>query len=408
MNNKRSTRILTIGFNKLSGIEACSWNEPDIPLATDYDFVFLNFCTLTVDSISRYVLHQRLNSHLVRFIMSGGILVILVDDAEVKTGMIYPNGQQSHGNRFQCLPIPITFTGEKGEVIHKINDGFDKYLSNYNYWNFHFNISNKLNKLVGTISSYQENNEGHMLSGVLSFENGAAVIVLPEINSIDHDTTLKLIINQLTGTTFESVIPEWALDINIPGIDIINKSLLEIDKKEKELILERKTLIDSRTKLLEYTKLIYSTGQELEDIIEKCLKQLGATIKEEKYGNEEYVMLYKGNEYLIEIKGKEKSIKLTDERQLLNHMIDAQDKTNQEFKGILLGNAWRNIPLNERGNQEHIEFPINVIELAKRNDIALVSCKDFFNEICEFLAENKTGDEILDKIVSSKGIVNFN
>lgn len=159
---------------------------------------------------------------------------------------------------------------------------------------------------------------------------------------------------------------------------------------------------------MNYKKLIYSNGFELENIIEICLKKLGATIKEEKYGNEEYVMIHKDNEYLIEAKGKEKSIKLVDVRQLLDHILDAENKTDQSFKGILFGNSWRNHPLDERGTEENIEFIDMVIDRAVKNDIALVSCKDFFNQICKFLDGDKTGEKILDEIVKAEGIVNFN
>jgi len=40
-------------------------------------------------------------------------------------------------------------------------------------------------------------------------------------------------------------------------------------------------------------------------------------------------------------------------------------------------------------------------------DISLISSVDFFNIFCEFLEENIKGHEILDKIVSSKGLVKF-
>ena len=231
---------------------------------------------------------------------------------------------------------------------------------------------------------------------------------MPEIHSFNHDDSLTIITQYLTGQTFKTKIPDWALDLDIPGIKIIDESLLQIDEKEKELVLERKDLDDSKNELMNYKKLIYSNGFELENIIEICLKKLGATIKEEKYGNEEYVMIHKDNEYLIEAKGKEKSIKLVDVRQLLDHILDAENKTDQSFKGILFGNSWRNHPLDERGTEENIEFIDMVIDRAVKNDIALVSCKDFFNQICKFLDGDKTGEKILDEIVKAEGIVNFN
>ncbi|MCH8079849.1 MAG: hypothetical protein IIA06_08755 [Proteobacteria bacterium] len=141
MNDGKAKRIMTIGFNDSTNTKSCTWSDKEIPLATDYDIVILNFCTLT-DKIARsqssYLTFQ---NQLSRFLFSGGCLVILANDIHGVTKQSTAIGNVSI-SKYSFLPFSIKFINEQSEVILNAEKlPFDNYLSKLSNWNFHFSIN---------------------------------------------------------------------------------------------------------------------------------------------------------------------------------------------------------------------------------------------------------------------------
>jgi hypothetical protein len=110
---------------------------------------------------------------------------------------------------------------------------------------------------------------------------------------------------------------------------------------------------------------------------------------------------------LIECKGVGKSIARSHVVQLLGYLAKFEENEGRSGKGILLGNAWKDLPIDQRGQTDNVMFPDNVITSATSNSIALVSSVDFFHVFCRFLAGEVTGNVILDRITSAVGVVSF-
>ena len=154
-----------------------------------------------------------------------------------------------------------------------------------------------------------------------------------------------------------------------------------------------------------FKKLIYASGQELEDIFEACLKKLGGIIGDARYSDEEFVLHYEGESYLVECKGVGKSISRSHVLQLLGYLTKFEETEGRSGKGILFGNAWRDIPPTQRGETATVIFPDNVIGMAVSNNIALLASTEFFQAFCDFLAGEITGKVILDRITNAVGVV---
>jgi hypothetical protein len=93
--------------------------------------------------------------------------------------------------------------------------------------------------------------------------------------------------------------------------------------------------------------------------------------------------------------------------QLLGYLAKFEEDEGRSGKGILLGNAWKDLPVDERDQKNSVIFPDNVIASAASNSIALVSSVDFFDVFCRFLAGEVTGTAILDRVTSAVGVVSF-
>jgi hypothetical protein len=126
-----------------------------------------------------------------------------------------------------------------------------------------------------------------------------------------------------------------------------------------------------------------------------------------KYSQEEFVFEHKAALCLVECKGVGKSIALTHIRQLFDYMTKFEEEEGKKGKGVLLGNAWRDLMLHDRGLENTAVFPDNVIARGQQLGIALVSSVDFFNVFCRFLEREVTGEAILDRITSAVGVVDF-
>jgi len=203
--------------------------------------------------------------------------------------------------------------------------------------------------------------------------------------------------------------PEWTNLIEVTGLGRIQKDIKSHLEKINQLSRANDNLLIKESKLVSYKELLYETGNALEEIVKKVFTMLAYKPKPPRY-KEEYIVEYDKKVGIIECKGNEKSIKRADFRQLLEHTKEYELDGKVEHKGILIGNAWRLKPLNERNRSGTPIFPKGrdgVVDIATRHDIALVSTIDLFNVFCKFLDGKIKGKDIMEKIFSAKGVVSF-
>ena len=184
----------------------------------------------------------------------------------------------------------------------------------------------------------------------------------------------------------------------------------EIDQKKAAILAletEITTAEAAKKELEKFKKLLYASGVELEEIFAECLSRCGGKVLPAKYSQEEFVLEYKNGLSLVECKGIGKSVALTHWRQLLDYIVKFEEEEGRRGKGILFGNAWRDLPPGDRGKEETVIFPDNVIERATANDMALISSVDFFHVFCRLIAGEVTGEAILDRITTAVGVVRF-
>ena len=77
--------------------------------------------------------------------------------------------------------------------------------------------------------------------------------------------------------------------------------------------------------------------------------------------------------------------------------------TGKEGKGILLGNAWRNMPLAMRDKKDTPVFPENVVNRAQNWGISLLSSITLFDAICKVLEKEANAKDILESITVVNG-----
>ena len=229
---------------------------------------------------------------------------------------------------------------------------------------------------------------------------------LPDLPDKESGDAVGLVLQEF-GFEHTTEAPEWTNAVEIPGCRELEERITSRQNDIRSIYDEIERLGSRRRDLLSYRKLLYASGTELEEALRRCLEDLGGKVTPARYGQEEYVLEFDGQEYLLEVKGVGKGIALAHLRQLYDYLLKYQEETAKVCKGILFGNAWRDHRPAERNAQDKEEFPANVIERASQLQVALVPSTSFFEAFCEFLRKDTLGPKILRMMTSSSGLVDL-
>lgn len=404
-------KVCVVGSTGHKHVTCVGWDDTDSTNLVDFDSVLVIVETLP----KRYwslLSSRRIRNHLARLLASGGQVIVLGDKMnrfDVGDGSIQTN--------YGWSPIEIGQYFESGDTIDMRENMFPKLFSYFKRWTFYYNIpahwhtgeiieAFNLNEIKMKANPMIQNRYGRPLALRLSLHAGS-FILLPRVEDLEIRRAVNLVLEDLLGKPQETLPPAWAENVPMPGTPEIqaeiNSKKARIDALEAE-IMERQR---EKQKIEKFKKLLYGDGKELEEILALCLEQLGGKVKPAQYSEEEFVLEYKGELYLLECKGVGKSIALNHVRQLSDYMFQFEEDEEKPGKGILFGNTWKGLPLQERGTTSTVIFPENVIARANTLGIALVNSVDFFNVYMGFLAGHVSGETILDRITSSTGVVNF-
>ena len=232
-------------------------------------------------------------------------------------------------------------------------------------------------------------------------------ILLPSIEDLETRQKVNLFLEDFLGKPQQTLPPAWTETVPMPRTSEIQA---DIDRKRARIDALETEIAERQKETQEIEKfktLLYGDGKELEELFALCLEKLGGKVRAAKYSEEEFVLEYKGELYLVECKGVGNGIALGHVRQLSDYMLKFEEDEGKPGNGILLGNAWKALPLEERQTTSTLTFPENVISRATAWGIALVDSVDFFHAYTGFFAGQISGETILDRLTSSTGVVSF-
>ena len=423
MENKR---ILILGAKGFSKVDCYDWNERNFPNIPDYDIVIINVLSLTRDLEERFV-QSDIKYSLYDLLDSKGILIAIGSPKKLIT--LYKE------SNYSWCPAPLKIINESGTSFEFEDATFKDYFKNVKKYPYCFEIADDSEDIKYFIYNSVKNRYGKYLACKIKYKKYG--IIEKSISSTGYDGTKKVLkeihesgdfyflpcpteINDKEAINFilekfldvykKTPPPEWIYSIEVPGLNEIQKNIETNLQRIKQISEKNEKLREKESELTSYRELLYGTGTELEEIVKKVFTELGYKPKPAIY-KEEYIVEYDKKVGIIECKGNEKSIKRSDFRQLFENTKEYELDGKVEHKGILIGNAWRLKPLEERNKSGTPVFPKGkdgVIDIATRHDIALLSAIDFFNVFCQFLEGKIKAKDIMEKIFNAKGVVDFN
>lgn len=432
-------RHLVIGSTGYAGVESTDWNDDGLPNIVDFDVILVDVPALTAEKLAAADCRrfEEVRKQLVRFLHSGGQLVVITAPRIVHRR---ENSYPDHLDSYNWSPLGIGTQMEEGQSMVKKTDDFVDYLSRMKEWDYYLFIprdclSRELTDFYGStydtrystpcspivVNRYDKVLAGRYQIHVRRPESKTSrhkkypgepdsvtgdIVLLPRIQGIDNREAVAMVLQSLTGAPQRSTEPEWSYAIDIPGVAEIAQQMQSRREQIKALWSEVADLQTEKDRLNNYKRLLFGSGPELEDVVSSCFAALGGTVTPAQYSQEEFVLVFRDAEYLVEVKGISKSCALSHLRQLNDYLLKYQEDTGRMCKGILFANTWRVLPPDDRGTNEKPIFPGNVVSRAEQWDVALVSSTDFFTAFVHFL---QTGDgvPVLEAIVQQKGLVTF-
>ncbi|TAK87236.1 MAG: hypothetical protein EPO20_05385 [Betaproteobacteria bacterium] len=421
-------KVLVIGSSGHSHVECVSWENAAAVNLPDFDIAVINVRSLS-DNIVQSEKFQapKIRNGLARLLASGGRIIVLgLAERRIRVR------DHDYVDLYDWSPVDIQTKQETGNTVKWEKVRYVKLLDHLKEWSFYYylrrsSISSELFELCGggkngvnivsDITVYQANRYEKMLAGEIAYlvqeDNGDPILqtgvfaFLPAIESLEERHMVNLVLEDLIDLPQVALQPAWADGISMEVASAITEQIDTKRKALKALQGELQTLASKKADIESHKKLLYESGRELEERFALCLRMLGGKVTPAKYSQEEFILEHAGALFLVECKGIGKSVALTHVRQLTDYMLKFEEDENKQGKGILFGNAWKELPPERRDGDETVVFPDNVEKRAIQLDIALVSSTAFFPVFERFLAGRVAADAILQRMTSSVGVVDF-
>jgi len=462
-------RCLVIGSKGHLNAKCVDWSGDPLPVLPDYDVAIINVRSLTQETLARvpYVRLKDICLALLRLLESKGQVIVLSDfhrtvesdgnqrdlkdeKADHRSGKVVRAHQSELRtiSNYSWAPINVQLFEETGETIKICHNSYKSYFLKFkemSQWQYYF-LENQQGLSLEALAHYMqkypslrykvhfepliENRYDKALAVRFHFEIfqpelaktdysqktteeerprlvSGFFTVLPLLSDLEDREAINIILQDLTGAPQESEPPSWAKTIEMPGIAKLDKEIQVNKNKIKYMKKVIRNLENSKTELEQYKKILYTSGSEFERTFDLCATKLGATVQKSKYANEERIIEYGENRILVYIKARENAISLTDLRILNDHLLLYEEDRKTRIKGVLLGNAWKNLPVSKRDSKDMPYFPESVLERAKQFEIALVASGDFFDVFCKFIEKADIAESILDSMLTQTGRVDF-
>lgn len=236
---------------------------------------------------------------------------------------------------------------------------------------------------------------------IMRFENVSIIhdvkeyFVGPKAERMEQITTTYMNLLKATAITQK---PEWLNNIKILNDNIIENELNKLDEEIKRLNLaklEKEMMLNLNE---EYKKILYSSGDELVDVVEKILAEmLSIPIDDLDRKKQDLYFKLDGINILAEVKGVNDPFQRDNISQAKRHVTDFANENgiygedvNKTCKGLLIINPYRKQELKEKIEKEF--YSKEVIKDAKFENICTLDTYTLLNYYSKWKDNNESID----------------
>jgi|GEM_PF-3421791 hypothetical protein len=263
---------------------------------------------------------------------------------------------------------------------------------------------------AGDYKLLAKNKAGHFVAFYANIDNGH-VFILPRPKNKDAfvkhfiDKILSLLkLNFTIENGSKEDVPESIRSLKIVGQNELMKEIKKQEQKIDKEVAELNRLHKKNEKLESWKKLLWETGDPLEEIVKEFFKLFNLNLKREKI---DLVGKYKEKEVFIEVKGKKGGIDHKGDFRQIEERKNYDSENPQNTIAILIGNPFRLEPITNRPPESKSLFAPTSLPIAENLKIGLISTQELFKILKDVLSGEVDKDKILEEMMNSAGIYKY-
>ena len=432
-------RVLVVGSTGHVGVKCVAWDAHSFPNVADHDAIVVNAAPLArllsdASANNNRVTWQRIHSNIekvhlgvMRLLESQGKAVAIAAPRSTLRFQGRTGGPWEVDTWGWC-PLKFTVVKESGDSIRVCADQFRSYMDTVKRWDSYisehtlgealhlvelllgavdkaaqFSLRTSpvaITRFGGILGAEFSYTSYRNIGGNLTKQESGAFLVLPPPTETDERGAISVILEDVLSIPQMPLPPEWADDLVVPGCGELLGSKSERLVQIERLGAEIRQIEGELSRLGDYKRLLYATGEPLERICKQVLADMGAIITDGERGADDFVMESEGQEAVCEVKGKTKAIDLSDVLKLVRHQEEHQRAHGCNARALLIGNAWLRLAPCER---TQAWFPPNVVTHATHADIGLVSTLELYRALCAMREGKLDGMCILRRLLTQRG-----
>lgn len=195
-------------------------------------------------------------------------------------------------------------------------------------------------------------------------------------------------------------VPDWCVNLLLDSEAERQDELVQVETSMAELATKLEELKATQAGDAQWKRLIASQGEALERQVQAAFELLGFEVLETQRGRGDLRLNYNGKRVVVEVKGLGKSAGEKHAAQL-EKWVAEELADDVEAKGILVANAWKDLPPEAR----RTAFPDQMLEYAKARGHCLLTGLQLLN-MCVTVRKSPTQAQAMaEQLLSTVGPV---
>lgn len=422
--------ILVIGSKGHKHADCVDWTDK-IPYLGDYLLIILDLTTLTIQEMKKlcsnnqYLVLDKLKKQINEIIWAKAHIRCITN----KNLYYHYESEDVSITNYDWCPVSIEFKDETGNKFDRERKG---YLSYVESWTHYFNddesdlsnkkgtyrlmynkhvffrpdefLNNRANKKLAFSLTALEYSLGYNKEPV-DIKESNPIYFYPPTTKISVKDGIDCLIEQILGVKEQVIkLPSWTEKTQFKKeLELI----AEMERSNKAIIEETKKLEGNRQildNLIRFKGLLTEDGEVLEELVEGAFKLFGINLEKPEGKKEDRRFCFKEDIIPIEIKGKIASIP---ERDGLNQLIGrmkGEPPKNFKAHGVLIGNHYKETPLDEKLEGRKRAFEPDVVKKAEDFNCCLISTLEIFKFIDKKLSGEEVDREFQDRLFNTVGL----
>lgn len=420
----QTPRILVLGSSPHQGAESFDWNSiPQGVSVADYHAVIMNLVAAEEESAG-LAAGATLPSpaQFARQLFSPDSEIIVIGSP--LTNLSGTPGQFVPSTWW--LPINLDAQAERGSAVQETDETVEYFMRHVSEWSFFVTDAiSPFTELAQYARLVQPSAIGlHVeieplvttrFDGMISFRmwfrtkvsapgspiESGQVIWLPKADKLSNIEAVDLVLREHYGILVGDPVPEWALSYALPREEEAGAELSRLEAQLQELQLAADRARDAVTAEARFRRLLYERGEVLEVIVRDALRQLKVEVEIRPSDKEDArIRDHENRVGIVEIKSHSGAVRIRDIRQVHHWVADAITDEELEPKGILIVNAFVDLPVTERGSPT----TENSTRLATRFDVAILTTSQIYYALREEQMGIFDSHHFWDEVMTTSGL----